>query len=137
MPTGAIQPFFFFFLPGMEKNFFYVLAFPSELSEASPFLKRRNINTSIRKLTFLSLFENYLLLRILSQWSEASQNLKAHNIWPRCHQNNCQQGNTYSFIVTLLISSSVSARNTNKWQERVKIQEKCTSIKHHLKTRAL
>lgn len=106
--------FFFFFPPWYGKNFFYVLAFPSELSEASPFLKRRNINTSIRKLTFLSLFENYLLLRILSQWSEASQNLKAHNIWPRCHQNNCQQGNTYSFIVTLLISSSVSARNTNK-----------------------
>lgn len=107
--------FFFFFLPlpGIEKTFFMCWLFRA-LSEASPFLKRRNINTSIRKLTFLSLFENYLLLRILSQWSEASQNLKAHNIWPRCHQNNCQQVNMYSFIVTLLISSSVSAQNTNK-----------------------
>lgn len=49
------------------------------------FFKSRSTNTSIRKFTFLSLFKNYLQLIIFSQWSKASQNLKAHNIWPNYH----------------------------------------------------
>lgn len=54
------------------------------------FLRRRSTNTSIRKFTLLSFFENDLQLKIFIQWSKVSQNLKARNIWPNYH-NNCQQ----------------------------------------------
>lgn len=98
---------FFLPIPGTDKTFLCV-----GFSELSPrnlsFLKSnnqgsRNINSSIRKLAFLSLFENDLLLCIASQWLRASQSLKADNIWPHC-QNNCQQVPMDSFTGTPLAS---------------------------------
>lgn len=103
MSTGV----FFLPIPGTDKTFLCV-----GFSELSPrnlsFLKSnnqgsRNINSSIRKLAFLSLFENDLLLCIASQWLRASQSLKADNIWPHC-QNNCQQVPMDSFTGTPLAS---------------------------------
>lgn len=103
-----------------------------------PFLKSnnqysRNINTSIRKLTFLGLFENDLLLWIASQWSKASQNLKAY-IWPGW-QNNCQQVHMDSFTVTLLISRVCSQPKQTAGGS--KVQEKCMGAKRLLNTSAV
>lgn len=92
-------------------------------SELSPrnlsFLKSnnqgsRNINSSIRKLTFLSLFQNDLLLCIASQWLRASQSLKADNIWPCC-QNNCQQVPMDSFTGTPLASHVCSLQEGEEY----------------------
>lgn len=133
-----LEPFNFFLCSQYRKKTFFACWLLWASSQKPPLPQKqyqysRNINTSIRKLTFLGLFENDLLLWIASQWSKASQNLKAY-IWPGC-QNNCQQVHMDSFTVTLLISRVCSQPKQTAGGS--KVQEKCMGAKQLLNTSAV